>query len=441
MSWSPSQLRSLPSLRPGQVSPATASRGRLTDLKASQLNPSSRNAHSSKLKNAAGLQSLHKPTTTRAQSSGSLHLSTATKRKETPTNHGPDPLRPTKAPRIPSRSLENEPRPLPSSSSNARNPLPSAPITNRPFFSLTTQELKALRRSMGKGSGYKQFRDTTIARELDRLGRGWDGYLQAKGKAEKEGKVGEFWRHLSRELRTVLSTTRFPPGAISIETAALAAQSSYISAVGKLGPKSAAEIRRLRANSWSSLPSSSLADHDSDSCDSRSVRLPSSSPPAAELDSQVRQHESPGPVPASRPRRVLKRPDYTIPPLLERSPPPPSSPDVPRGVGSPTPREIYEMIQPKFIQYPCEWNGCQASLNNLETLQKHFRIVHAAEARDTLCCRWGVCGTGTPRAYESAQDLGYHFDASHLTPLKWRLGDGQKGHGIVAKAFDAEFPV
>lgn len=434
MPWSPSQARSLPSLRPGQVSPATASRGRLTGLTPSQLDPSPRNTHSSKLENAPEPQSLHKPTTTRAQSSGSLHLSTATKRKETPTNHGPDPPRPTKAPRIPSRSLKNEPRPLPSSSNNAHNLLASAPITNRPFFSLTAQELKALRRSMGKGSSYKRFRDTTIARELDRLGRGWDGYLRAKGNAEQEGKVGEFWRHLSLELSTALSTTKFPAGAISIEAAAIATQSNYISSVGKLRPESAAELRRLRAKSWSSHPSSSLADLDSDTYNSRNAQLPSISPPAAEHDSNVRQYGSPGPVLVSRPRRNLKRPNYKIPPLLESSPAPPSSPDVPCGVSSPTPREIYDRIQPKFIEYPCKWSGCQASLNNLETLQKHFRIVHAEEARDTLRCRWGACGTGTPRAYESVHDLGYHFDASHLTPLKWRLGDGQKGHGIVAKA-------
>lgn len=432
MSWSPSQARSLPSLRPGQVSPATASRGRLTDLKASQVNLSSRNAHSSELKNAAP-QSLHKPTT-RAQSSGSLHLSTATKRKETPTNHGPDPSRPTKAPRIPSRSLETEPRPLPSSSSSAHNPHASASITNRPFFSLTAQELKALRRNMGKGSSYKKFRDTTVARELDRLGRGWEGYLQAKGRAEQEGKVGEFWRHLGVELSTVLSTTKFRAGAISIEAAAMATQSDYISSFGKLRSKAAAEIRRLRAKSWSSLLSSSLADPDSDTCKSRNVQLPSSSPPAAVPDSQVRQHGSPDPVLVSRPKRNLKRPNYKIPPLLESSPTPPSSPDVQRGVSSPTPREIYDTVQPKFIQYPCKWSGCQANLNNLETLQKHFRVVHSAEARDTLRCRWGACGTGNPRVYESVHDLGYHFDASHLTPLKWRLGDGRKGHGIVEKA-------
>lgn len=294
---------------------------------------------------------------------------------------------------------------------------------------------------MGKGASYKQFRDITVARALDRLGRGWDGYLRAKDKAEEEGKTGEFWRHFSLELNTVLSTTQFRPGAISIETAALAAQSNYTASIGRMRPGSAAEIRRMRARSRSDLPDSGPAGPDSDSCDSTIVRLPSCSPPVPETDSQVRQRGSPDPVLVSRPRRVLKRPDYRIPPLFESSPDPPSSPEPPPRLPSPTPRDMYNKTQPKFIQYPCEWNGCKASLNNLETLQKHIRIVHGKEARDTLRCGWGICGTNTPRMYESLEDLETHFESFHLEPLKWRLGDGHKSHGAVATAHRVWHPV
>lgn len=70
---------------------------------------------------------------------------------------------------------------------------------------------------------------------------------------------------------------------------------------------------------------------------------------------------------------------------------------------------------------------------NLETLEKHIRIVHAEEAGDNLCCRWGDCGTGTPIMYESPEDFNNHFENFHLKALRWHLGDGQKIHGVAAK--------
>ena len=139
-------------------------------------------------------------------------------------------------------------------------------------------------------------------------------------------------------------------------------------------------------------------------------------------------------VPSSRPRRALQRPDYRIPPLLESSPEPPSSPNLPTRSPSPTPQEIYNKVydkaQPKFVQYPCAWHECKASLINLETLEKHIRIVHAEEASETLCCRWEICG----RRYRSPEDFDKHFESAHLVALKWRLGDGHRSQGAVAKA-------
>lgn len=418
MSWSPSETRSLPSLRPDQFFPLAASRGRSTASKSSQLHPSLRKPHESQPRDVREPQSVAKST------------STATKRKETSLSDGLKPIRPSKAPRIPSTSFEEVYGPLPSSTEPGPAPFASAPTTSQPFFSLTKQELATLRRSMGKGSAYTQFRDMTVARELDRLGRGWDGYLRAKDKAEQEGGTEGFWLHFSSEFNTVLSTTHLQPGAIALETAALAAQSNYTSSIGRLRSESAAEIRWLRAN----LADSGLAGPDSDLCNSRTGRLPSYSPPIPEADSQIRQQESTVPVPISRPKRNLKRPDYRIPPLFESSPESSSSPEVPSRMTTPTPREIYDRTQPRFIQYLCEWNECKASLVNLETLEKHVRVVHAKEAGDALCCRWGHCGTGTPTTYESPEDFSNHFETSHLTPIRWNLGDGQKIHGVTEKA-------
>lgn len=432
---SPSMARSLPSLRPSQVSPLAASRGGPTTFQASKPPPSSIQAQTSRSSDEASTQSSFKPTSTRVQSSVELQkdcfqLPTPTKRKEVSTIDGLDPSRPKKAARVHSRSLQDESRPLRPSRSLSHAPFKSASTTSQPFFSLTTQELKTLRRSMGKGSGYTQFRDITIARTLDRLGRGWGGYLKAKDRAEQEGKIDGFWHHFGLELKTVLSATNFLPGAISIETAAIAAQSNYTASVGRLRLDNVEEIRWLRTKSWPDLANPDMAGHNPDPFDSTTSQLPSSSPSIPEADSKVRTQGSPDPVPDSRPKRNMKRPDYRIPPIFESSPEPPSSleppssPDNSSKIASPTPREIYDRTQPKFVQYPCDWNGCKASLKNLETLQRHIRIVHAEEARDTLCCRWGTCGTGTPRMYESAEGLDHHFETSHLKQLQWRLGDG-----------------
>lgn len=423
MSWSPSETRSLPSLRPGQLFPLAASRGKSTPLGASPLHLSPTKAHTLQLKKTVESQSLPKPTSPGAQSRDYLQLTTSTKRKEASTSEEINPTRTSKASKLPKRSSKDGPESLSSSSDPTHAPFTSAPSTSQPFFSLTKQELKELRRRMGKGASYKQFRDITVARALDRLGRGWDGYLRAKDKAEEEGETDDFVRHFSLELNTILTATQFRPGAIPIETAALAAQSNYTASVGRIRPETAAEIRRMRARSRSNPPDSGPAGPDSDSCDSTIVPLPSCSPPVPEADSQTRQRGTPDPVPVSRPRRVLKRPDYTIPPLFESSPEPLSSPEPPPRTPSPTPREIYDSTQPKFIQYPCEWEGCEASLKNLKTLKKHFRIVHAKETRDTLRCCWGSCGTKTPRAYESPEDLENHFKIFHLEPIKWSLGD------------------
>lgn len=433
MSGSTSKAPSLPSLRPHQVSPLAASRGRPTTFKASRLHPSSIKERDFHLKSATETQSLPKPTPTLKP--------IASKRKDVSTSVDPNTTRPSEVPRGPSRSFQEISSPIPSSPSRGHNPFVSAPTTSQPFFSLTRKELKTLRRSMGKGASYTQFRDITVARTLDRLGRGWDGYLRAKEMAGEKGKIDEFWRHASLELNNVLSTTRFRPGAISIEAAALAAQSNYTSSVGKIRPESAAEIRWMRAELCSNIVDSGLAGPDSDSCDSTIVWPTSRSSHVSGTDSQVRQRASPDPVPVSRPRRNLKRPDYRIPPLFESSPEPPPSPDVPSKTASPTPRQIYDRMQPKFIQYPCDWSGCKANLKNLETLQKHIRIVHTEEARDTLCCRWGNCGTAPPITYKSPEDLDKHFETSHLKPLRWLLGDGPKSHEVVAKVSGTCYPL
>lgn len=339
-------------------------------------------------------------------------LPRATKPQEAFTNDETESARPSKAPRLQSRSSEDATRTLSLSSAS-----PEQAATNQPFFSLTEQELKQLRRSMGKGPKYKNFKDTTIAQSLDHLGRGWNGFLRARDKAKQDGTIDEFWRHLSPELNAILSTAQTPLGGLSLECAAMAAQTKYKSTVGSLQAETAAEIRQLRVKSQTSLPDTGQTGPDLSSCDSsKAVRIASYSTSVPETGSKTGERPSPEPVPPSRPKRVSQRPDYRIPPLLESSPEPPSSPEMLREP-SPTPREIYDKIQPKFIQYPCEWKGCKASLKSLETLRKHVRIVHAEAGQGTLCCQWDNCGASIPRLYESPKDLNDHITTTHLASL------------------------
>ncbi|KAJ0123020.1 hypothetical protein J7T55_011482 [Diaporthe amygdali] len=404
-----------------------------------QMHALPREEYRTQQENAIGVQGSPKPRSTIAQILSHSQLQTAAKPREASTSDMQDPKRLSKTPRHPSRSWEDDStRLLPFQRPDCLLPA-SDPSTSSPFFSLTEQELKVLRRKMGKGSNYMQFRDTTVARTLDRLGRGWEGYIRAKEEAGEEGKDDEFWRQIQHEVNSVPTNTKPPAGAISIETAAIAAQSNYTTSVGRLQPESAVEIRRLRENSrqsMSSVPEESLVDREINSPDSTIVCRALNSLPVPEVDSRFPQRgvsEVSDHFPISRPRRNLQRPDYRIQPLPESSPEPSSR------IPSPTPRELYDQVQPKFVQYHCEWKKCKASLNNLGTLQKHIRIVHGEEAAHTLNCLWGRCGTGT--TYASVEGLEQHFETVHLASLKWSLGDGHKGNGVMTKASDLGFPV
>ncbi|KAI3392123.1 hypothetical protein diail_6166 [Diaporthe ilicicola] len=423
MSWSPSKARALPSLRPGQSSPLATS-GESTALETSKMPSSSSKWQNYRQQDVTEAQALLKPTSTRARNPNHPRLHTANKPASTSGERKSE--RHPKEPRLLSKYLEhvsNSISPSPDSPPSA-----SSPTFTPPFFNLTKQELETLRRNMGKGPSYTQFRDMTIARELNRVGRGWGGYLRAKDKAEQADKVEELWQQIRHELDSVMATMQLPPGAISIETAALAAQSNYTTSVGRLKPEPAAEIRWLREGSRSlrsNLPDLGPDCHESSSAESTIVCRPRYSLPVPGADSQV--------TTVSRPRRSLQRPDYRIQPLPE------SSPQLSPRTPSPTPRELYDKTKPKFIPYHCEWNRCRAVLNNLETLQKHIRIVHGEEARKTMLCSWGSCGTGTLGKYASVEALEHHFESVHLASLRWCLGDGLKNHGALAEASGVAF--
>lgn len=83
---------------------------------------------------------------------------------------------------------------------------------------------------------------------------------------------------------------------------------------------------------------------------------------------------------------------------------------------SPPPHELYRRQNPRFLAFLCEWKGCKAELHNLETLQKHVRIVHPGNY-----CAWGKC-----KGDVHFDSLTQHVEDKHLVPLSWHVGDGPR---------------
>lgn len=131
----------------------------------------------------------------------------------------------------------------------------------------------------------------------------------------------------------------------------------------------------------------------------------------------------------SRQRR-FKKPEYNLKKLTQKF----VEPQRPPKELSPTPREIYKTLQPRFIAFCCEWKGCKAELHDIATLRKHVNNVHGR--RETHVCRWGKCGDAPP-TFESKEDLVAHMEGRHLVPFTWHLGDGYVG-GMGIKAADQE---
>ncbi|KAK3344092.1 hypothetical protein B0T25DRAFT_317526 [Lasiosphaeria hispida] len=87
-----------------------------------------------------------------------------------------------------------------------------------------------------------------------------------------------------------------------------------------------------------------------------------------------------------------------------------------------TPRQIYLKLTPKFIPFNCEWEGCPAELQNLDTLRRHLLIVHGKSAT----CKWANCAAkhGAPVDFATRGAFEAHIESAHLVPYAWHLGDG-----------------
>lgn len=98
---------------------------------------------------------------------------------------------------------------------------------------------------------------------------------------------------------------------------------------------------------------------------------------------------------------------------------------------SPTPRGVWEtMTAPRYVSFWCEWAGCTAELQNIETLRRHVRKVHGqAEQAEPLVCRWATCGQqpGEEGAvFQQDYEFHAHVDERHLLPFVWHVGDGHR---------------
>ncbi|KAK0705314.1 hypothetical protein B0H67DRAFT_649659 [Lasiosphaeris hirsuta] len=89
-----------------------------------------------------------------------------------------------------------------------------------------------------------------------------------------------------------------------------------------------------------------------------------------------------------------------------------------------TPREIYLKLTPKFIPFICEWEGCPAELQNLETLRRHLLIVHGK----STTCKWADCSSKheMPLDLPTREAFEAHIEQAHLVPYAWHLGDGPR---------------
>lgn len=109
---------------------------------------------------------------------------------------------------------------------------------------------------------------------------------------------------------------------------------------------------------------------------------------------------------------------------------------------SPTPRGVWEtMVPPRYVPFLCEWAGCKAELQNVETLRRHVRKIHGLA--DPLVCRWKSCGMGNGEqllVFEQVGEFHEHVDEGHLLPYMWHVGDGSRNGECVVKPTEEAVP-
>ena len=102
---------------------------------------------------------------------------------------------------------------------------------------------------------------------------------------------------------------------------------------------------------------------------------------------------------------------------------------------SPAPRDIYlNSTSSKFNDFCCEWEGCPARLQNLDTFRRHLLIVHGnikengkKQTQPTpSTCKWGRCPSKNPcLVLNSPEEFVQHVQR-HINTQALHMGDGPK---------------
>ncbi|KAH8907044.1 hypothetical protein BR93DRAFT_663396 [Coniochaeta sp. PMI_546] len=108
----------------------------------------------------------------------------------------------------------------------------------------------------------------------------------------------------------------------------------------------------------------------------------------------------------------------------ERTGPPKKRGRPPGRPGTKPPRAIFEKLRPKYVPFLCEWEGCPAELQNIDTLRRHVRVVHGRQG--VRSCRWGKCSLLPRESFASGAEFERHMEVRHLLPFVWHVGDGPR---------------
>jgi hypothetical protein len=94
-------------------------------------------------------------------------------------------------------------------------------------------------------------------------------------------------------------------------------------------------------------------------------------------------------------------------------------------------RAIFEKLRPQYVSFLCEWEGCPAELQNVDTLRRHVLVVHGREGAGGWC-RWGKCSNQQAplllqrKRFGSEREFERHVEDRHLVPFVWHVGDGPR---------------
>lgn len=101
------------------------------------------------------------------------------------------------------------------------------------------------------------------------------------------------------------------------------------------------------------------------------------------------------------------------------------------------PKEAKEksLVEPQWQSFRCEWKGCKAELQNLDTLKRHLLKVHGREMEGGRGyeCVWKGCDRqpgGGGGGFGGLEEWIGHVDQTHLQQIAWKQGDGPRGGSL-----------